>query len=91
MDGLLNYAVFYESKKISVSQKLIYNRRFSLLYNYGFRFTYNNIPGSFDETRRLIKLAYLLLPKTDLNIADRKRSLSQVIKNIYGSKVANFY
>ena len=32
-----------------------------------------------------------LLPKTGRNIADRKLSLSEIIKDIYGSRVANFY
>ena len=32
-----------------------------------------------------------LLPKTGQNIADRKLSLSEIIKDIYWSRVANFY
>ena len=32
-----------------------------------------------------------LLPKTGRNIADRKLSSSEIIKDIYGSRVANFY
>ena len=32
-----------------------------------------------------------LLPKAGRNIADRKLSLSEILKDIYGSKVANFY
>ena len=32
-----------------------------------------------------------LLPKTVSNIADRKLSSSEIIKDIYGSRVANFY
>ena len=36
------------------------------------------------------KLADLLL-KIGRNIADRKLSSSKIIKNIYGSRVANFY
>ena len=32
-----------------------------------------------------------LLPKTGRNIADRKLSSSEIIKYIYGSRVANFY
>ena len=55
------------------------------------------IPG----LRRLICVCHLmkrnesklgdLLPKTGRNIADRKLSLSEIIKDIYGSRVANFY
>ena len=50
--------------------------------------------------RRLIYVRHLmkrdeskldLLPKTSRNIADRKLSLLEIIKDIYGSKVANFY
>ena len=37
-----------------------------------------------------LKLADLL-PKTGRNIADRKLSSSEIIKDIYGSRVANFY
>ena len=32
-----------------------------------------------------------LLPKTGRNIADRKLSSSEIIKNIYRSRGANFY
>ena len=32
-----------------------------------------------------------LLPKTGRNIADRRFSSSEIIKDIYGSRVANFY
>ena len=55
------------------------------------------IPG----LRRLICVCHLmkrnesklgdLLPKTGRNIADRKLSSSEIIKDIYGSRVANFY
>ena len=54
------------------------------------------IPG----LRRLICVRHLMkqdeskvgdLPKTGQNIADRKLSLSEIIKDIYGSRVANFY
>ena len=55
------------------------------------------IPG----LRRLICVRHLmkqdeskladLLPKTGRNIADRKLSSSEIIKDIYGSRVANFY
>ena len=55
------------------------------------------IPG----LRRLICVRHLmkqdeskladLLPKTVRNIADRKLSSSEIIKDIYGSRVANFY
>ena len=51
--------------------------------------------------RRLISVRYLmkrdeskfadLLPKTGWNIADRKLSSSDILKDIYGSRVANFY
>ena len=37
-----------------------------------------------------LKLADLL-PKTGRNIADRKLSLSEITKDIYGSRVANFH
>ena len=55
------------------------------------------IPGF----RRLICVRHLmkqdeskvgdLLPKTDRNIVHRKLSSSEIIKDIYGSRVANFY
>ena len=54
------------------------------------------IPG----LRRLICVSNLMkhdeskvgdLPKTGQNIADTKLSLSEIIKDIYGSRVANFY
>ena len=55
------------------------------------------IPG----LRRLICVRHLmkqgeskladLLPKTGRNIADRKLSSSEIIKYIYGSRVANVY
>ena len=32
-----------------------------------------------------------LLPKTDRNIGDRKRSSSEIIKDIYGSRIENYY
>ena len=62
---------------------------------------FNDLKTMIPGLRRLICVRHLmkqgeskladLLPKTGRNIADRKLSSSEIIKDIYGSRVANFY